>query len=76
MDLSKVLIKPKVIITVGTIRSDVIHIQLVFCECHEAVYAIISQVALLGNVSHYIAADRRPLPLGTKAGLFRNTLSA
>lgn len=65
-----------VIMIAGTIRSDVIHIQLVFCECHEAVYAVINQVALLGNASHYMAADRRPLPVGTKAGLYKNILSA
>lgn len=65
-----------VIMIAGAIRSDVIHIQLGFWECHEAVYALINQVALLGNTAHYMAADRRPLPLGTEAGLNQNTLSA
>lgn len=36
-----------VIMIAGTIRSDEVHIQLVFCECHETVYAVINQVALL-----------------------------
>lgn len=62
-----------VIMIAGAIRLGLIHIQLGFCECHEAVYAVVNQVALWGSASHYMAADRRPLPLSIKAGLNKNT---
>lgn len=63
------LIKPVLILIAGPGRADVTHIQLVLWTCHKADYVIINQVALLGNASHYMAAARRPLPLGW----FKNT---
>lgn len=59
-----------VIMIAGTMRSDVIHIHRGFGECHEVVYAVINQVALLGNVSHSMTADKRLL--GTKKK-YKNT---
>lgn len=39
-----------VTVIAGTIRSEVIHVQLVFfCECYVAIYAVINLEALLGN---------------------------
>lgn len=59
------------ILIAGPVRVDVEHIQLVLWGCHEADYFITNQVALLENASHYMAAARRLLPLGSQAGWFK-----
>ena len=65
-----------VIMIDGAIRLEVIHVQHgFFCECYVAIYAVINLIALLGNESHYMAADS-PLPLDTKASSYKNALSS